>query len=618
MTQPNEIRKLPRPKRANFRKKVGIVWTNASWVLREARASSAGAFYGVVTCRVVNSAVPAGLALVGRGLINAVVDGVRHPGRGMEGVLPWIVASLALVLVMELVGLADRLLYRRLEESLSLRIDLLKLEHAASLDVSQVEDPEFQDIAERARQNSNPHFIGFLNRLLTLGTDILKIVGLTAILVYIDALTVLVTLPILVPFLLFKWSVSKTRYWKEYARANKRRWMRYFMTNLTSRTAVGEVRILRLAPIFIRRYREMAEDFIREDHRLHRRDIWGTFYLSLAYTFIFYLLFYRIVSLVIGRVLTVGDLTIIAASVGRLRDLLASLATQFTSALEQTLYIDNLAVLLAIEPKIPKSEGKRVEGPCGEIVLEDVSFRYTASGPDVLSRVSLRIAPGETVALVGENGAGKTTLVKLLARLYDPREGRLLLGGVDLRELSLEDHHRRLAYVFQEPNRFEATAEENIAYGQGCESLGPGEAETIGREAGIDDFVRALPRGYATPLGRTFGTTDLSGGQWQRLAIARALARKDATILILDEPTASLDARAEYDLFLRFRELAAGRTTVLISHRFSTVSLADRIIVLHEGRVEETGSHDELLALGGRYATLYRYHRAQMDGEALL
>ena len=242
-----------------------------------------------------------------------------------------------------------------------------------------------------------------------------------------------------------------------------------------------------------------------------------------------------------------------------------------------------------------------------------MSFTYPGSSTPVLSEISFHIKPGEVVALVGKNGAGKTTLVKLIARLYDADHGCVRLDGVDVKEWSIEHLHHCIAFFSQGFARYEATAADNIAYGDWQRLLErPERIQEAAVAAGVHDFILTLPQGYDTMLGRTFGEYDLSGGQWQKLAVARALAR-DAALLILDEPTAHLDVHAEYDLFCRFRALAQGRTTILVSHRFTTLSMADRILVLDCGRIVESGTHDELLARDGTYATLYNLHSQQMS-----
>jgi len=301
--------------------------------------------------------------------------------------------------------------------------------------------------------------------------------------------------------------------------------------------------------------------------------------------------------------------------VARLRAMLDNGIRSATVAMEQSLYIENIRAFLDVQPRIKLGLGLEPESMRGGIRAENVTFRYPGSVEPVLRQICLDIEPGETVAIVGENGAGKTTLAKLIARLYDPDEGRILFDGVPVRDLSVEHLHRHISFLGQNYGRYEATVAENIAYGNWREMLEKqDQVERIARLANIDSLIEAMPEGYGTMLGRTFGQYDLSGGQWQRIAIARVLAR-DSAVLILDEPSSHLDVRAERELFQSLQTLAKGRTTILISHRFSTVSMADRIIVMDRGTVVESGTHAELLAEAGQYSRLYGLHRRdQPDG----
>jgi ATP-binding cassette subfamily B protein len=304
---------------------------------------------------------------------------------------------------------------------------------------------------------------------------------------------------------------------------------------------------------------------------------------------------------------TIGDLTFLAGSFRRLRTLLEGLLTGFSQMAGQALYLDDLFSFFLIEPEITsKPDALPFPRPMREgLRFENVGFRYPGAERWAVRNLTFTLRAGEVVALVGENGAGKTTLVKLLARLYDPDEGRVLLDGRDLRDYDLESLRSNIGVIFQDFVRYHLTAAENIAVGRIEAAQDRKRIEEAARRSLADDVIQRLPAQYDQPLGKRFRKgTDLSGGEWQKIAIARAYMR-DAQLLILDEPTAALDARAEFEVFQHFRELIAGRTAVLISHRFSSVRMADRILVLAEGKLEAAGTHAELLAAGGRYAELF-------------
>ena len=326
----------------------------------------------------------------------------------------------------------------------------------------------------------------------------------------------------------------------------------------------------------------------------------------------FYALLVEVAFRALDGAATLGDVAVFFGASARLRGGLQSGVDSLTGLLQGSLHIS--ALMEFFENKSPaRVSGEPVTSECaGAIKVQNVDFTYAGSSEPVLRDLSLEIRAGETVALVGENGCGKTTLVKLIARLYRPARGRITLDGRDIGKLEMHSLHRQIAFVFQSFSLYEATAADNIAYGDWENCLDNRERiEGIARAAGVHDMLMAMPEGYDTMLGRSFGTFDLSRGQWQKLAVARAFARR-SSLLILDEATASLDARAEFELFVRARELAQGRTTILISHRFSTVSMADRILVMDRGRIIENGSHRELLRRAGHYAELYGLHQRQM------
>ena len=439
--------------------------------------------------------------------------------------------------------------------------------------------------------------MGFLDTGATLITD--KPVA---------AVVLLLAVAFAYPYLVLQWRLTRGYFRNENSRVTKRRWTSYFVSMVTDHKAVPEVRLLNLAPYLIRRFRTLMTEFRDQDRSLHVRGFVGSVTLVALMTGGLFLVFFRVISAVFQGRLTLGDVAVFGGATARLRLSLERAIGTLSAAIGEALYIANLRRFLSVTPAIVDGS-RRCSGVArGEVEVVNLTFTYDGSTEPALHDVSLHIRPGEIVGLVGENGAGKSTLIKLLCRLYEPGSGSIRFDGTDIRELSIASYHQLIASVLQPVGRYEASAADNVAYGDWERLLGERAAvERVGREAGIDPLFRELPQGYDTPIGRRFGSRDLSGGEWQRVAIARALARP-ASLLILDEPTSSLDARAEFELFSRFRELAAGRTTLLVSHRFSTLSMADRIIVMEDGRIVEQGTHAQLIRDGGLYATLYSLH----------
>lgn len=584
---------------------------NAAWALKLSWSTNAPLTVGVIVVSLGRGIIPAGLALTVRGLINAAVGALANNTKEITTVLPWLLLGLVLTIVEAVSQRATSLFAQRLHDDLNLRITSDVLTHAAELEVGCFEDPHVREIIERAQQSTAHHFSKFIDDSLSALTNLVQTVLLVGVLMYIEPVIVLVLGPLAFPYLLFQWRLAKKHYTVEQSRTTKRRWTGYFVSRLMSPQSIGEVKLLDLAPLLIDKFRSLMAEFRDQDRMIYMRSFLGGSVFAVFTTLAFYAIFAWIVMRALQGAMTIGDLAIFAGVTSRLRSTLEKAILSISSAMEQTLYISNLVEFLSVRPRITGTSGVIPSTTRGEIEFKDVSFVYPGSREPALSHVSLHIRPGETVALVGENGAGKTTLVKLIARLYDPDHGCIAFDGFDLRELSLSYLQSQLSFVFQGFGRYEASAADNIAYGDWRRMLHNRELiERVALLAGVHSMVKGLPQGYDTMLGRMFGEYDLSGGEWQKIAVTRAFAR-DAALLILDEPTSNLDVRAEYELFCRFRELARGRTTILISHRFSTVSMADRILVMERGRIVESGSHQDLIAKAGTYASLYDLHQRQ-------
>jgi ATP-binding cassette, subfamily B, bacterial len=504
-------------------------------------------------------------------------------------------------------ALSDSLLGDRFTNHVSLRL----MEHATRLDLVSFEDPVFYDKMERARRQTTAR-LGMLGVLAGMSQQLITLASLSGAVILFSPWFFVLLIVTVLPAFLGETRFTMLAYSMLYRWTPERRELDYLRMLGASVQSAKEVKIFGLGDWLVQRSRELFERFYKENKELAiRRAVSGTL-LNLLPTAGYYTAYGFIIYRTITGTLTIGDLTFLAGAFARSRGLIESLFSSLNNTAEQALYIKDLFDFFEVQPEI-RTKPNALPAPRpirSGYEFRNVSFAYPGSERLVLSNMNFRLEAGEKIALIGENGAGKTTLVKLLARLYDPTAGAITLDGVDLREYDVEDLRREVGVIFQDYMRYDMLAKENIGLGRIEELANEARIETSARKSLADSVITSLPGGYDQMLGRRFEQgVDLSAGQWQKIALARAYMR-DAQVLILDEPTASLDARAEYEVFLRFADLTEGKMAVLISHRFSTVRMADRILVLENGQITEQGTHGELVALGGRYAELFELQAA--------
>jgi len=572
--------------------------------------------------RFVRALVPVVTLYIGKLIIDEVILLAGLPGApstltewlasGLLARLGWLLGiELILAIVADLLGrlvsLIDSLLSEKFTNATSIRL----MEHAATLDLEDFEDSELQDRLDRARRQTMGRTT-LMTQLFGQAQDLLTIATFAAGLIFYAPWLIPLLLIALVPAFLGEAHFNAQSYSLNYSRTPERRELDYVRQTGASVETAKEVKIFGLNSFLIQRYLRLATDFYHANRRLAvRRAAWGSALTSIG-TIGYYVAYAYIVWRTLAGEFTIGDLTFLAGSFRRLRNLLESMLIGFSQMAGQALYLDDLFSFFEIEPEIRSPVNPRAfPKPIREgFVFDDVGFRYPGADRWAVRHLSFTLQPGEVLALVGENGAGKTTLVKLLSRLYDPDEGTILLDGHDLREYDLDEVRANMGVIFQDFVRYQMTAAENIAVGSIGEIADRDRIMDAARRSLAHEMIERLPGGYDQMVGKRFRSgVDLSGGEWQKIAIARAYMR-DAQLLILDEPTAALDARAEFEVFQRFKELSHRRSAVLISHRFSSVRMADRILVMADGEIEAVGTHEELLAQRGRYAELFELQAA--------
>jgi ATP-binding cassette subfamily B protein len=561
--------------------------------------------------RLITSLVP----IAALWITKLIIDGIVHAISSHQSVpssLWWLAATEFGIAIFgsvlnRVIDFLDALLADKYTRYVSIEV----MQHAAGLDLIAYEDPVFYDRLERARVQATDR-LGMIQSIGRLVQQMITAASLSVAIVLFSPWLLLLLIAGIIPAFLGESHFAFLGYARNFRQTPIRRELDYLRILGGSREAAKELKLFGLKDFLIERFTRLSDLIYRENVDLARRRLIAGSFLSTIGTAGYYSAYVYVIWRTVTGSVTIGELTFLTGAIVQASGNIQQIFSTLSSIADQALFLTDLLAFFEMRPTI-RSKPNALPAPRPIVrgfEFRNVSFRYPGASRLALNGLNVTLRAGERVALVGENGEGKTTLVKLMTRLYDPVEGQVLLDGVDLREYSLEDLYREIGVIFQDFMRYEMTARENIAVGRVDEIDNLPLLEIAADKSMADEVIRKLPREYEQMLGRRFENgVDLSGGEWQKVALARAYLR-DAQVLILDEPTAALDARSEFEVFQRFAELTAGKTALFISHRFSTVRMAQRILVLEKGRIAEDGSHEQLFRLGGRYAEMFEMQAA--------
>jgi ATP-binding cassette, subfamily B, bacterial len=544
-----------------------------------------------------------------------IIDGIVHAISSRESVpssLWWLVAAeFGVALFGSVLTRAIDYLDSLFADKYTRYVSIEVMRHASNLDLIAYEDPVFYDRLERARVQATDR-LGMIQSIGRLVQQVITSITMSVSILLFSPWLLLLLVAGILPAFLGESHFAFLGYARNFRQTPIRRELDYLRVLGGSREAAKELKLFGLRDFLIQRFTRLSDQIYDENVGLARRRLIAGSLLSMIGTAGYYSAYVYVIWRTVAGALSIGTLTFLTGAIVQASSNIQQVFSTLSSIADQALFLTDLLAFFEMQPTI-RSKASALPAPRPIVrgfEFRNVSFRYPGTSRMVLDGLNVALHAGQRVALVGENGEGKTTLVKLMTRLYDPVEGQVLLDGIDVREYNLEDLYREIGVIFQDFMRYEMTARANIAVGQIAEIDNTSLLQTAAHKSMADQVIERLPKHYEQMLGRRFETgVDLSGGEWQKVALARAYLR-DAQVLILDEPTAALDARSEFEVFQRFAELTTGKTALFISHRFSTVRMAQRILVLENGRIAEDGSHDELFNLGGRYAEMFEMQAA--------
>jgi ATP-binding cassette subfamily B protein len=578
---------------------LGILWDSGPAVVT----------WGLIL-RIIVAILPFAIAKVAQYIIQAIANHIR--GQALAASF-WILVgaevglNVFLGLITRAVDYSDSLLANRYTQYVSVRV----MEQAARLDLTTYENPVFYDRLERARVQATDR-LAMIQQMGRLFQQVITTLVFSAALAFASPWLVLLLALGVIPSFLGETHYAFLGYAKNFRQTTAKRTMDYLRQVAGSREGAKEVKLFGLNKFFTDRFQALADQIYEEDVALSRSKLIVGGLLGIIGTLGYYGAYVYVIWRTLGGRYDIGQFTFLTAAIQQASSNLQQVFSTASGIADQALFLTDLLAFFEMKPTV---ESKPNGLPCPKLIQQgfefiNVSFTYPGTDRTVLRNFTFHLKPGERIALIGENGQGKTTVVKLITRLYDPTEGQILLDGIDLRDYSLEDLHRHMGVIFQDFMRFEMTARENIAVGRVDRPHQQADIDDAAHKSLADTVVAKLGGGYDQILGRRFeGGVELSGGEWQKIALARAYLR-DADLLILDEPTAALDARSELEVFERFAELTHGKMALLISHRFSTVRMADRIVVLSGGQLIEEGNHESLMERNGVYAGMFEMQAA--------